>query len=38
MQKKVEFYHNKGIDKIKLGCPLPNLAYICLHSSTTEKI
>ena len=37
MQKMVDFYHNKGIDMLKLGCTLPNLANICLHKSTTAK-
>ena len=37
MQKKTEFYHNKGIDMLKLGCTLPNLANICLHKSTNHK-
>ena len=37
MQKMIEFYHNKGIDMLKLGCPLPNLANICLHKSTDSK-
>ena len=37
MQKMIEFYHNKGIDKLKLGCTLPNLANICLHKSTDSK-
>ena len=37
MQKMMEFYHNKGIDKLKLGCTLPNLANICLHKSTNHK-
>ena len=37
MQKKVEFYHNKGTDMQKLGCSLPNLANVCLHSSTSAK-
>ena len=27
----IEFYHNKGIDMLKLGCTLPILANICLH-------
>ena len=35
MQKKVAFYHKKGIDMLKLGCTLPNLANICLHKSTS---
>ena len=37
MQKTIEFYHNKGIDKLKLGCTLPNLANVCLHNSTDLK-
>ena len=37
MQKMIEFYHNKGIDMIKLGCTLTNLANICLHKSTDSK-
>ena len=36
-QKMVEFYHNKSIDMLKLGCTLPNLANICLHISTGAK-
>ena len=38
MQKMIEFYHNKGIDMLKLGCTLPNLAKIFLHKSTDSKI
>ena len=38
MHKMIEFYHNKGIDVLKLGCTLPNLANICLHKSTDSKI
>ena len=34
MQKMIEFYHEKGIDMLKLGCTLPNLANICSHKST----
>ena len=34
MLKMIEFYHNKIIDMLKLGCTLPNLANICLHEST----
>ena len=30
----IEFYHNKGIDMLKLGCTLPILATFCLHKST----
>ena len=37
IQKMIEFYHNKGIDMLKLGCTLPNLANICLHKSTDSK-
>ena len=37
MKKMIEFYHNKGIDMLKLGCTLPNLANICLHKSTDLK-
>ena len=37
MQKMIEFYHEKEIDMLKLGCTLPNLANICLHKSTDSK-
>ena len=37
MQKIVQFYHQKEIDMLKLGCILPNLANICLHKSTDWK-
>ena len=37
MQKMLAFYHKKGIDMLKLGCTLPNLANICLHKSTSAK-
>ena len=37
MQKMVAFYHKKGIDILKLGCTLPNLANICLHKPTSAK-
>ena len=37
MQKMIEFYQIKGIDMLKLGCTLPNLANICLHKSTDSK-
>ena len=33
----IDFYHDKHIDMLKLGCSLPNLAYICLHKSTDAK-
>ena len=31
LQKMPVFYHKKGIDMLKLGCTLLNLANICLH-------
>ena len=37
MQKIIDFYQNKGIDMLKRGCTLPNLANICLHKSTDSK-
>ena len=37
MQKMLASYHKKGIDMLKLGCTLPNLANICLHKSTSAK-
>ena len=37
MQKMIDFYHQKGIDMLKLGCTLANLANICLHKSTDSK-
>ena len=37
MQKKIQFYHQKEIDLLKLGYTLPNLANNCLHKSTNEK-
>ena len=37
IQKWLGFYHNKGIDMLKLGCTLPTLANICLHKSTSAK-
>ena len=37
MQKMFAFHHKKGIDMLKLGCTLPNLANICLHKSTRAK-
>ena len=37
MQKMIEFYHNRGIDMLKLGCTPPNLANICFHKSTDSK-
>ena len=38
MQKMIEFYRNKEIDMLKLGCTLPTLANICLHKSTDSII
>ena len=35
--KKIAFYHDKDIEKLKLGCALPNLANICIHKSTDAK-
>ena len=37
MQKMIEFYLNKGIDMLKLGCTIPKLGNICLHKSTDSK-
>ena len=37
MQKLIEFYHNKGIDMLKLGCTLPKLVNNCLHKWTDSK-
>ena len=37
MQKMIEFYPNKAIDMLKLGCTLPNLTNICLHKSIGSK-
>ena len=37
MQNMVQFYHQKEIDMLKLGCTLLNLANVCLHKSTNEK-
>ena len=37
MPKMIGFYHDKGIDMLKLGCTLPNLASICLHKYTNHK-
>ena len=36
-QKMGDIYHKKGIDMIKFGCTLPNLANICHNKSTTAK-
>ena len=37
MQKLFEFYHNRGIDILRLGCKLLNWANICFHKSTDSK-
>ena len=37
MQKLIEFYNQKEINMLKLGCILPNLANIGLHKSTDSK-
>ena len=37
MHKMIEFYHQKKIDMLNLGCTLPNMANICLHKSTDSK-
>ena len=37
MQKTIDFYHDKDIDMLRLGCTLPNLANICLHKYTDAK-
>ena len=34
MKKIIEFFKSNRIDMLKLGCTLPNVANICLHSST----
>ena len=35
LQKMIDFYNEKGIDMLKLGYTLPNLANNCFHKSTT---
>ena len=37
MQKVLTFYHKKEIERLKLGCTLPNLANNCFHKSTLAK-
>ena len=37
MLTMMKFYHDRGIDMLKLGCTLPNLANRILHSSTNSK-
>ena len=36
-QRLFNSHHDKGIDMLKLGCMLPNLANICLNVSTDTK-
>ena len=33
----IEFYHNRGIDMLKLGCTLPDIVNIGLHKRTGSK-
>ena len=37
LQKMANFYHQKEIDMLKLGCTSHNLANICLHKSADSK-
>ena len=37
MRKMIEFYRQKEIDIVKMGCNLPNLANVCLHKSIDSK-
>ena len=37
-QKATDFYREKNIDMLKLGCTLANLANNCLHNSTDTKL
>ena len=37
MQKMVQFYDQKEIDMLDLGCTLSNLANICLQKSTNQN-
>ena len=37
MQRMIDFYHNKRIDILKLGCTFPDLANTCLLKSTNAK-
>ena len=34
MQKTIAFYHEIGLDMLKLGCYLTNLANICVQKAT----
>ena len=37
MQKMIDFYHDKGMVTLKLGCMLPNLVNNCPHNSADYK-
>ena len=37
VQKMIDFYHDKNIDILNLGCTLPNLANNCLNKYTDAK-
>ena len=37
MKKMIQVHHEKGIDMINFGCTFPNVAIICLHSSTSAN-
>ena len=37
MQKMITFYHNKKINRLKLGCTLSSLANICLQKPSDVK-
>ena len=37
MHKMTEFYQNKEINMLKLGCTQTNLANICLRKSTKNQ-
>ena len=34
----IQFYQNKVIDKLKLGCTLPSIAIVCLPNSTNYRL
>ena len=38
MQKLIAFYHDKGIDILKLVFTLPKLANICLYKTVDAKL
>ena len=35
LQKLIAFYHDKDVERLKLGSTLPNVAKICPHKSST---